>query len=264
MLVQFSKYHGTGNDFIMIDGRHLQSSHFHTEIIRQLCDRRFGVGGDGLIFLEKSSRFDFTMRYYNADGKEGTMCGNGGRCITAFARRLGITGRETVFEGIDGTHSASIGTHGEIRLKLADVSGIQQLEDGYLLNTGSPHFVILAANLEETDVEGIGAEIRKQKRFGPGGVNVNFLEADASSAQIAVRTFERGVEAETWSCGTGVTAAAITACSHFNTDIRSYQVRTRGGMLNVSFRVLDKQNFSEIYLTGPASYVYDGSVDIAI
>ena len=264
MLVHFSKYHGTGNDFIMLDGRGLQHSHFSSGIIKQICDRRFGVGGDGLIILEESHSYDFTMRYYNADGREGTMCGNGGRCISSFARKLGIVQQETVFEGIDGKHSASFTSRGEIRLKLADVSGIQELEDGYLLNTGSPHFVKLSENLEEIDVERIGAEIRRQERFGPGGVNVNFLEAEAGKDRIAVRTFERGVEGETWSCGTGVTAAAILASFHFNTDINSYSVETRGGLLNVTFERQDKQNFRDIYLTGPASHVYDGSIEIAV
>ena len=135
MLVHFSKYHGTGNDFIMIDGRHQETGGFDTRLIRRLCDRRFGIGGDGLIILEKSRRFDFTMRYFNADGNEGSMCGNGGRCITAFARKLGIIRTHTTFEGIDGTHEASILSNGEIRLKLLDVKGIEQLEDGYLLDT---------------------------------------------------------------------------------------------------------------------------------
>jgi len=264
MLVQFSKYHGTGNDFIMIDGRRLQSYHFSSGIIKQICDRRFGVGGDGLIFLEESHSSDFTMRYYNADGREGTMCGNGGRCIVSFARKLGIVDQQTDFEGIDGKHFASFTSQGTIRLKLADVSGIQELEDGYLVNTGSPHFIKLCENLEELDVEREGAEIRRQKRFGPGGVNVNFLEAKAGSEFIAVRTFERGVEGETWSCGTGVTAAAILTSFHFNTDIKSYRVQTRGGLLSVTFEKQDKQNFRNIYLTGPASHVYDGSIEITV
>jgi len=265
MLVHFSKYHGTGNDFIMIDGRSQQSSLFSSGIIKHICDRRFGVGGDGLILLEESPGYDFTMRYYNADGQEGTMCGNGGRCISAFARRLGLISQEvTVFEGIDGIHTASFSSQGEIRLKLADVSGIQELEDGYLLNTGSPHFVKLSENLEGIDVEHLGAEIRNQERFGPGGVNVNFLEAEDGRDKIAVRTFERGVEGETWSCGTGVTAAAILASFHFDTDIRSFQVKTRGGLLKVTFERKDKQNFRDIYLTGPASHVYDGTIEITV
>lgn len=264
MLVHFSKYHGTGNDFVMIDGRELDSSLFNTGVIRQLCDRRFGIGGDGLIFLGKKKPYDFTMRYYNADGREGTMCGNGGRCITAFARSLEICGTHTSFEGIDGVHEASILKNGEIRLRLADVSGVEQLGDGFLLNTGSPHFVLFVKSIGQIDVETEGAVFRHQERFGKEGVNVNFVEEGSSAGEISVRTFERGVEGETLSCGTGVTAAAITAYLKGGADINSYKVSTRGGQLNVSFRRIDNQNFTEIYLSGPASHVYDGTIDIIV
>ena len=264
MLVHFSKYHGTGNDFIMIDGRDQDTAHFDTSLIHRLCDRRFGIGGDGLIILEKSQSFDFTMRYFNSDGREGTMCGNGGRCISAFARRLGIFNSHTTFEGIDGAHEASVLPDGKIRLKLVDLEGIEQLEDGYLLYTGSPHFVLFVKDLDQIAVEKEGAEFRHQERFGQGGVNVNFVEAGPAANQIAVRTFERGVEGETLSCGTGAAAAAITSCFHSGSDIFSYNVQTRGGILNVEFKSLSAQNYKEIYLTGPASHVYDGSIDIVV
>jgi len=264
MLVHFSKYHGTGNDFVMIDGRKQDTSFFDTRIIRQLCDRRFGIGGDGLIILEESKRYDFTMRYFNADGREGSMCGNGGRCITAFARSLGIIKTDTTFEGIDGTHEASIQSNGEIRLKLVDVDGIDKLSDGYLLDTGSPHFVHFVNNIEEVAVEIAGAEIRQQERFSPGGVNVNFVELGSASHEIRVRTFERGVEGETLSCGTGVTAAAITTYFHSRSDNLSYKVRTRGGELQVSFKTPADKHFTEIYLSGPTLHVYDGSIDIVV
>jgi diaminopimelate epimerase len=264
MLVHFSKYHGTGNDFVMIDGRDRETSVFTTKVIRRLCDRRFGIGGDGLIIVEESKQFDFTMRYFNADGKEGTMCGNGGRCITAFANYLGISSTKSTFEGIDGPHEASILSNGEIRLKLMDVRGISRLEDGYLLDTGSPHFVSFVNKLEQIEVEREGAKIRHQSRFGKSGVNVNFVEQGSAPHEITVRTFERGVEGETWSCGTGVAAAAITAFFHSGSDILSYQVNTRGGKLNVTFKSQGNQQFTEIYLTGPASHVYDGSIDIVV
>jgi diaminopimelate epimerase len=264
MVVHFSKYHGTGNDFIMIDGRECDLSLFNTDLIKQLCDRRFGVGGDGLIILEQSRQFDFSMRYFNADGKEGTMCGNGGRCITSFANRLGIVHSETIFEGIDGTHTASLVPNGDVHLKMADVSGIEKFEDGYLLNTGSPHFVIFVADPEKIDVEHDGAEIRHQKRFGDDGVNVNFVKTDPGSGHIAVRTFERGVERETWSCGTGVTAAAIVSAMLSGTEISSTRVNTRGGVLNVAFKAAGSLHFTEIYLTGPASHVYDGTIEIVV
>ena len=264
MLVHFSKYHGTGNDFIMIDGRELDCSFFDAKVIRTLCDRRIGIGGDGLIILEDSKPYDFTMRYFNSDGREGTMCGNGGRCITAYALRLGIIKTYTTFEGVDGTHEASILSNGEIRLKLADVGGIETLEDGYLLNTGSPHFVHFVKNLEQLEVEREGAEISHQERFGKGGVNVNFVELGPAADEIAVRTFERGVEGETWSCGTGVTAAAITTCFKSGSDKSSYLLKTRGGELNVSFKSGADQRVTEIYLSGPTSHVYDGTIDIIV
>jgi len=264
MLVQFSKYHGTGNDFLMVDVREQDTSIFDTKVINRLCDRRFGIGGDGLIILEESKHFNFTMRYFNADGREGTMCGNGGRCITAFANRLGIFSTECTFESIDGAHVASILSNGEIRLKLIDVGGIDRLEDGYLLDTGSPHFVNFVSELEQIEVDREGAEIRHQLRFGKGGVNVNFVELGPATDEITVRTFERGVEGETWSCGTGVAAAAISASFHTGTDNLSYEVLTRGGKLNVSFKSSANQHFTEIYLTGPASHVYDGTIDIVV
>jgi len=262
VIVHFSKYHGTGNDFVMIDGREQDTSIFDNSLIKQLCHRRFGVGGDGLIILLEGKRSDFRMQYFNADGYEGTMCGNGGRCITAFAHRLKIIGLEATFEGIDGRHSSTILPNEEIRLKLKDVNGIRWVEDGYLVDTGSPHFVKFVSQLEQIEVELEGREIRNQSRFGKGGVNVNFVEKGASSSRLSVRTFERGVEAETFSCGTGVTAAAICSYFHFKSDNFSYNIKTRGGNLNVSFHAQHHTQFTDIYLTGPASHVYDGSIEI--
>lgn len=264
MLVHFSKYHGTGNDFVMIDGRTQETSFLSTKVIRSLCDRRFGIGADGLIILEESPDSDFTMRYFNADGREGSMCGNGGRCITAFALKLGIISKSATFNGIDGMHEANILADGEISLKLGDVSGIEPLEDGYLLNTGSPHFVKFVGDLEKVEVENEGKLIRHETRFGKGGVNVNFVEQGPTSDQITVRTFERGVEGETWSCGTGVSAAAITAFFQSGSDKFSYEVQTRGGKLGVTFKSMGKKNFKEIYLKGPASHVYDGTIEITV
>lgn len=262
MFVHFSKYHGTGNDFVMIDGRNQETSHFTTKLIQHLCDRRFGIGSDGLIILENGEGADLKMRYFNSDGQEGSMCGNGGRCFTAFAHHLGISGSELAFEGIDGKHSASLLPLGDIRLKLKDVKGFSSLEDGYLLDTGSPHFVKFIHGLDQIDVALEGKEIRHQARFGPGGVNVNFVEMGPEPGQISVRTFERGVEAETYSCGTGVTAAAICAYLFKKTDIISYLIKTRGGKLNVSFKVQEKSLFTDVYLTGPAVKVYEGSIEL--
>ena len=264
MHLSFSKYHGTGNDFLMVDGRGLERVPFTTAVIRMLCERRFGIGADGMIFLKESPRLDFTMRYFNSDGKEGSMCGNGGRCITAFARDLGIIESHTHFEGIDGMHEASALQNGEIRLKLIDVKGIEKLNDGYLLNTGSPHFVRFVKELEQVDVEHLGRQIRHEARFGKEGVNVNFVERMQSPGTIRVRTFERGVEGETWSCGTGVTAAAISAGIDSGADNLAYKVHTRGGNLAVSFKKRKDGTYSDIYLAGPASHVYDGTIEITV
>jgi len=202
------------------------------------------------------------MQYFNSDGAEGTMCGNGGRCVTLFAARLGLIDQETTFEGVDGMHSARLLPDGKIRLRLKDVSGISTLEDGYLLDTGSPHFVTFVPQVDSLNVEELGREIRNQRRFGKKGVNVNFVVNAETGNTIFVRTYERGVEAETFSCGTGVTAAAIASCIRFNPDIFSYTVETRGGSLQVSFRSLHSDTFTDVYLTGPATHVYDGSIEV--
>lgn len=264
MKVQFSKYHGTGNDFVIIDGREQDTSFFDPGLIRQICDRRFGIGGDGLIILHESKRADFKMLYYNSDGYEGSMCGNGGRCITAFASKLGIISMDASFEGIDGLHSATILPDEEIRLRLRDVEGIRWMEDGYLLDTGSPHFVKFVSQLELIDVAAEGNRIRNQSRFGKEGVNVNFVERSGGPNMISVRTFERGVENETYSCGTGVAAAAICSYFHYKSDTLSYHISTPGGNLNVSFRSQYHNQFSDIYLNGPAAHVYDGSIEITL
>ena len=262
MIVHFSKYHGTGNDFIMIDGREQDYSFLDHQKISSICHRRFGIGGDGLIILGKSDSADFKMSYYNADGHEGSMCGNGGRCITAFARDLGIITMETSFEGIDGKHSASLLPDGKIRLKLRDVEGIRWMEDGYLVDTGSPHFIKFVSNLDDLNVEQEGREIRMQSRWSEKGVNVNFVELGGSANRISVRTYERGVENETYSCGTGVTAAAISSYFHNKSDILSYHIHTLGGNLNVSFNTMHHTRFNNVHLTGPALKVFDGTLEI--
>jgi len=261
MIVQFSKYHGTGNDFIMVDGRGLERDLSNADIAF-LCHRRFGIGGDGLILLQESKEQDFRMRYYNADGKEGSMCGNGGRCIVAYARDLGLTSNECRFEGIDGIHEASILPGGEIRLGLNDVQGIRWLGDGYLLDTGSPHFIRFVEDLENLDVASSGKEIRHESRFGPGGVNVNFVQWESGKGRIFVRTYERGVEAETYSCGTGVTAAAICAYYQSKSDNLSYHIRTLGGKLRVDFHAEHHSSFRDVYLSGPARQVFSGEIKL--
>jgi len=245
---------------VLVDGRETKFPNEDQNLIQRLCHRRFGIGADGLILLESSRKHDFSMRYFNADGREGSMCGNGGRCIAAFARRLGMAGTDMVFEGIDGIHYASHLAGGEIRLKLSDVQGIRSLEDGYLLDTGSPHFVKFVKNLDQLPVSLEGKEIRHQDRFGPEGVNVNFVEINKTADRLIVRTFERGVEAETWSCGTGVTAAALCAFYQDPTDKNTCLIQTRGGDLRVDFQAKPDLSFAEVYLTGPALHVYDGAI----
>jgi len=244
----------------MVDGRKMKFPGHNPSLIMQLCHRRYGIGADGLIVLESSESHDFSMRYYNADGKEGSMCGNGGRCIATFAHQLGIVATETLFEGIDGIHHAILLPNGEVRLKLAGIHGIQTLEDGYLLDTGSPHFVKFVKQLDQVVMEVEGKEIRHQDRFGAEGVNVNFVNLDQENEVLHVRTFERGVEAETWSCGTGVTAAAMCAHFHYKSDKNSYHIQTKGGGLNVDFQAKKNLCFEEVYLTGPALHVYDGTI----
>lgn len=246
----------------MVDGRRLDPSLFDPHLISTICHRRLGVGADGLIILGHSGKADFRMRYFNADGMEGTMCGNGGRCITLFAAHLGLIGRETTFEGIDGLHRATILQNQNISLELKDVNGVRSLEEGYLLDTGSPHFVTFVPDLDVIDVDQQGREIRNQSRFGSEGVNVNFVSPERGGDQIWVRTYERGVEAETLSCGTGVTAAAIAAAVHRQSDNFSYQVNTRGGILMVSFRRKAHDEFTDVTLTGPAVQVFEGSLQL--
>jgi diaminopimelate epimerase len=202
------------------------------------------------------------MRYFNSDGEEGTMCGNGGRCITLFAAKLGIVNQETIFEGIDGLHRASFLPDHRIRLQLKDVDGFSRLEDGYLLDTGSPHFVKFVQDVDALDVEQLGREIRNQPRFGTEGVNVNFVAQSGAPDNIVVRTYERGVESETYSCGTGVTAAAICSSLHFMNDIFSYEIGTRGGLLQVEFRSMQPGQFTEVFLIGHATEVFEGYLKV--
>lgn len=259
MEVLFYKYHGTGNDFIMIDARTLDETCFTREIVNFLCDRHLGIGADGLILLQNSKDFDFRMKYFNADGNEGTMCGNGGRCITAFAKSLGIIRDTTVFEGIDGIHEAHINDN-TVNIKMIDIKKVEKLEDGYLLDTGSRHFVIMKENIENIDVYKLGKQIRHENRFGDEGTNVNFIKISENGVQI--RTFERGVENETLSCGTGTVAAAISAYIESKSDKLTYKVQTMGGELEVKFIPVNKNQFEDVWLKGPVKYVFKGNINI--
>ncbi|WP_128544997.1 diaminopimelate epimerase [Larkinella soli] len=258
MFVEFFKYQGTGNDFILIDDRN-ESFPVSQERIARLCHRRFGIGADGLILLRNHPEYDFRMIYFNADGAEGSMCGNGGRCIVRFAHDLGLFETETRFLAVDGEHEASVVPEG-ISLKMSPVDGMEIHPEYTFLNTGSPHVVKLNEEVESMDVVGEGRQIRYDALFAPGGTNANFIRPVDGSA-LFVRTYERGVEDETYSCGTGVTAAALVA--HRRLAMESpVGIRTLGGNLSVRFTPRPDGGYSDIYLIGPAERVYSGNLDL--
>jgi len=258
MEIQFSKYQGTGNDFVIIDNRD-GSIVLSNQQIAFLCDRKFGVGSDGLIMLGTASNYDFFMAYYNADGTEGTMCGNGGRCIVQYANDHGIVKEKYHFIAIDGPHEAKIESNGWIHLKMSDVHAVETGEDFFVTNTGSPHYVQLVKSVENFDVVTAGKAIRYNERFKAEGVNVNFIEFHDD--HLFVRTYERGVENETYSCGTGVTASAIT--THLNKlGEHRVSIKTIGGELAVSFNNQGGGHFDHIWLQGPATFVYKGTIHL--
>jgi diaminopimelate epimerase len=263
MTLQFDKYQGAGNDFVIVDNRNGEFAPT-TEIVEYICDRNFGVGADGLMLLEKDEKYDFYMRYFNSDGKESTMCGNGGRCISVFARSLGLGTEEKVqFNSIDGLHEAYfLEEDGEllVKLKMIDVLEYEENESYYFINTGSPHYVAFVEDLENMDVYEEGKAIREDKRFAPGGTNVNFVEL--FDDEIFVRTFERGVEDETLACGTGSTAAAIAASLFLETDQNVWDVEVMGGYLQVSFEKCEDGSFKNVWLTGPAEKVFTGAIKV--
>lgn len=260
MELSFYKYQGTGNDFVMIDNRSYILSKNDTKTIRHLCDRKFGIGGDGLILLENpdNPNEDFKMVYFNADGKESSMCGNGGRCIVAFANFLGIIEDKAAFSAIDGFHEASIENE-IVSLKMSDVAGVEETESFLFLDTGSPHHIVFSEKVEDLEVKREGAAIRYSDLYErAGGTNVNFVEVEKDGI-LKVRTYERGVEDETLSCGTGVTAVAIAAYITGKASSNRVQLKTPGGSLSVSFEG-EGDGFKNIWLTGPAQQVFKGSM----
>lgn len=259
MEIQFFKYQGTGNDFVMIDNR-LETFPKSTELIKKLCDRRFGIGGDGLILLEKDLATDFKMVYYNSDGNESSMCGNGGRCLVAFAKSLNVFDKQTTFIAIDGLHHASIDTEGIVALQMKNVDEIK-IDDNYIfMNTGSPHHVLLVDDVKNVNVKEIGAQIRYSDLYGKEGSNVNFVQ-QINPNTFTVRTYERGVEDETLSCGTGVTAVAIAMFVNGLTESKEVNLNVEGGALQVKFQA-EKNHFSNVFLTGPATLVFEGTISI--
>ena len=263
--MKFYKYQGTGNDFVMIDNRSMQFPAGNTAFINLLCDRRFGIGADGLILLEDTPGYDFKMVYFNADGRESTMCGNGGRCIAAFAKFLGIANDETDFLAIDGPHKASF-ADGKVYLQMKDVLQFECRESDFVLNTGSPHYVIFVKDLSKVSIIEEAHKIRHNHEFHKDGINVNFVQI-IDSGKIKVRTYERGVEDETFSCGTGVVAAAISNFLKVNKSVDGLQevitsIEVKGGALEVSFLINENLHAGNVTLIGPAEQVFSGEIKI--
>lgn len=257
MTMTFYKYQGTGNDFIIVDNRLQKISKNDTKRIAELCDRRFGIGADGFILLENDKNADFKMVYYNADGNESSMCGNGGRCITAFAKFIGVIENEAEFMAIDGLHQAKIENE-IVHLQMQNVSKVETFNNHVFLDTGSPHHVELVSDLKDFEVKTNGARIRYGQPYNEAGSNVNFVEQVATDS-FAVRTYERGVEDETLSCGTGVTAVAIAMHKSGKTDSNEVSLKTPGGLLKVTFNSNDNC-YTNIWLVGPAQRVFKGEI----
>lgn len=262
MIIPFHKYQGTGNDFVLIDQRQTQYlTRTDTKKIQHLCDRRFGIGADGLILLQNHPDHDFEMIYFNADGNESTLCGNGGRCIVAFANYLNIINQKASFLAIDGTHQATIKGRDYVSLRMLDVPDFEQGEDYFIIDTGSPHYVIFVEDLDDIDIVENGKAIRYSKRFKKEGINVNFVEKQKDNLLVA--TYERGVEDETLSCGTGVTAAAIACQALYDTPASGeIAIRSKGGQLSVKLSKDKNGGARNIWLQGKATRVFEGIIEL--
>jgi diaminopimelate epimerase len=262
MNIHFYKYQGTGNDFIIIDNRDLSIPALAIDKIKSLCDRRFGIGADGLMLLNAKTGYDFEMKYYNSDGREGSMCGNGGRCMIKFAYHLGIHKNKYHFIASDGDHEAEITDTGIVRLKMKDVKDCTEFHGDYILNTGSPHYVKLVSDVMNYDVVHKGMDIRYSSDFAKEGINVNFVQQKKPD-ELIVRTYERGVEDETLSCGTGVTASALIFY-HNDVGYNDVTVMTKGGKLTVEYDRSSEGSFQNIWLCGPAERVFEGEFELII
>ena len=259
MILPFFKYQGAGNDFILVDNRNGEFNDISQLQIKKLCNRNFGVGADGLMLLNKHEHLDFEMDYYNSDGSGGAMCGNGGRCIVAFAKQLKIINEQTKFIASDGRHEAFIDDSGIVKLKMIDVETLEEKQGSFFVDTGAPHHVEFDAHIKELDVYEKGKQIRYSDEYRAVGTNVNFVQVHKNGIQI--RTYERGVENETLACGTGAVASAISYYKKYDSGSENIKVKTLGGELYVSFK--EKANiFTDVYLSGPAIFVFRGKIDI--
>jgi len=257
MQLQFTKYQGTGNDFILIDNRALHFNKQDPELIKHLCNRKFGIGSDGLILIENHPECDFEMIFFNPDASQ-SLCGNGSRCAVHFAHQLDIIRNFTEFIAVDGPHSAEL--HGNVvKLAMNDVKGVQVVHEDLFINTGSPHYIKWVPDITGIDVVAQGKKIRYSEPYRDKGVNVNFLK-QLENSTIFVRTYERGVEDETLSCGTGVTACALAM--GFKNDVNPIIVKTEGGDLKVEFEKKNMQHFTNIFLTGPVEEVFKGFINL--
>ena len=261
MQIKFHKYQGTGNDFVVLDNRNMEYQALSSKQVRFLCDRRFGIGADGLMILNQKNGYDFEMTYYNADGGESSMCGNGGRCLVKFANDLGIKREMYRFVAVDGEHEAEIDPDGIVSLKMQNVKGIKRFHGDFKLDTGSPHYVKMVSDVMDYDVFKKGREIRYSSMFAEEGINVNFVEQKEND-EIIVRTYERGVENETLSCGTGVTAAALV-CYHNENGFNEVTVMTRGGKLTIEYDRVNDDTYENIWLCGRAEKVFEGAIELA-
>lgn len=260
MKLKFSKYQGTGNDFIMLDNLSGQYDALTIPQIQYLCDRKFGIGADGLIKISKAKDYAFEVDYYNSDGSK-SFCGNGARCAVAFVQTLGIDSKQVVFTAIDGLHEASKEKE-LISLKMNDVEGIKRISEDFELYTGSPHYIRFVENAVDFDVFNEGRKIRYSATYKEQGINVNFVEI-LNENELEVATYERGVENETLSCGTGVTAAALAYAQKVNLlGKHEILIHTKGGKLKVAFDRTSTTHFESIYLIGPAVHIFDGEIEV--
>lgn len=263
MEISFYKYQGAGNDFVIIDDRENNFDKSNTGLVAFLCDRRFGIGGDGLMLLRNKAGFDFEMVYFNSDGKEASMCGNGGRCIVAFAKKIGVITDATHFIAVDGPHDASfISEEGTewVSLKMIDVKNVESGSDYVYMDTGSPHYVTFSKDLQGLAIVEEARKIRYNDRFKSVGTNVNFIQMSAPEV-LDIRTYERGVEDETLACGTGVTAAVLSAFLKGETAAHALKVKAQGGNLRVKFKPV-AGGFEDIWLQGPAEFVFKGTINV--